>query len=382
MKNPLARGNHKKKYSLGKAFDLVASLVFGAHKRRRPYKEKQVQELLNQRFPEESVSFRKRTKGTWICWFEDMPEVIFGVRVATGGGDPVPMLHSYLSCNDREVFWRHYIEKYCQGGGTLDAWQVTKMRSGETYLAFSYTTVREVRRAIGQLRMLCQWGQTQLHWDRAEIQRECCIFCTFRGGPLPDVSPLRHTSRVQPRVDLDKLLQECIDVIEEYHAFYLLPSADFTQEELLAYAVEKWNWEDMQGSPAYVWKGEEKLPLKMFSGIPIYGRSDCWPEVSCGWLYMMALRLGIDVEGTPEHFQFTGADGETYEFSYLFFHDVEVTQYGQKKAVRRVWYYLRGGVRVEQEMWKYANKGRVMPQIEISHSVSDAMLGIRLEYTK
>ena len=95
----------------------------------------------------------------------------------------------------------------------------------------------------------------------------------------------------------------------------------------------------------------------------------------------MAVRLGFDVRGTPEDFAFTGVDGRNYRFSYQFFRDIEVSQYGGRKAVKRVWHYLREEDVIAPETWKIANRGRVMPCVEISREVEEEMLGIRLEYS-
>lgn len=369
-----------KKISVGRILMLAACGILGSRKSRRSFRDEEVRQLLTERFPGEKVSFRKAGGGRWKCWFDDLPEAAFPVRVARRGGDPVPAFHFCLSCGDGEAIWRYYVERYRKEAGCLDAWDIAKLETGETYLTLAYACVQDIRRGTEQLEAFYRWGARQPHWDRVFRQKDACIFCVFQGGPLPGVSPLNHKYYTRPRESPDRLLERCAGVLREYYAYYLLPSPDFSQEELLAYAAEKWNWEAMRGAPKDVYRGDERLPPGMFSGVWIYGQSNRWPEVSIGGLYIMAVRLGFDVRGTPEDFAFTGVDGRNYKFSYQFFRDIEVSQYGGRKAVKRVWHYLREEDAIAPETWKIANRGRVMPCVEISREVEEEMLGIRLEY--
>lgn len=369
-------GKDRKRRS-GLGLLLAACGIFCTRRGRGEFGDEQVRQLLEKRFPGERISFRKSGGMRWNCWFDDLPEAVFPVRVARGGGDPVPAYHYYLSCRDGEALWRYYVEGYW---GSLDAWDIVKLETGETYLKLHYAALREVRRGMEQLEAFYRWGAERPHWDRVMAQREACIFCLFQGGPLPGVSPLDHQYNTRPSEDPGRLLERCTGVLQEYYAYYLLPSPDFSREELLTYAAEKWNWERMRGAPKAVCRGEERLPPAMFSGVWIYGRRDRWPEICFAGVYLMACRLGFKVEGTPEHFSFSGADGKGYEFSYQFFRDVEVVQYGGRRAVRRVWHYYREGAAVLPETWKFANKGRIMPSVEISRKTGEEMLGVQLVY--
>ena len=375
----------KKKYSVFGALAGLMGLVSvltNIYEYRGPYTNEQVQALLNNRFPGEAVSFQKKSKKVWNCWFDDLPEVIFQVKEATGGGDPVPAFYSYLACNASNVIWRHYVELYCEKTGNLDRWNISNLDTGETCFYLSYTTVEEASQAAEQLRAFYEWGMEQPHWEHMAARCPASIFCTFEGNKLPGVNPLRHNYSQRPGESCDKLLEHCKDVIQEYYACYLLPCTDFTQEELLSYAEKKWNWTELRGAPEQVLRGEDQLPLGMFSGIKIHGKAHAYAGVSFGGLYVMVSRLGFEAEGTPEHFTFKGADGSVYEFSYNFCYETDISRYSSRKRVVTVWYYLCDGVRVERETWEYGMSGRILPEAKVSGKAAEAMLGIQLIYTQ
>ena len=60
-------------------------------------------------------------------------------------------------------------------------------------------------------------------------------------------------------------------------------------------------------------------------------------------LYEMLVRLDMPVEGTPEHFWFTGVDGAEYEFSYDFHREA----HSKEDETHIIWYFLRNGYMVD-----------------------------------
>lgn len=377
--NPLPDGRKKEPNFTGTVLKCAASLLFS--RRGRNYRDADVRALLDRRFPGEKVSFRRRGKNRWLCWFDDLPEAVFPIQRAVSGGDPVPACRSYLACLERDALWRYYMGLYRKEWGSLDAWRITELGTGETYLKCDYAALREVRRAAEQLEALYRWGAGQPHWDLVVRPAAPCIFCTFRGGPLPPVNT-GYTQNLYPGQSVKDLLARCGELVREYYACYLLPCPDFTREELLDYARERWDWEKLRFRPESVRRGEEELPLGMFSGILPHGIGRFASEVNIGHLYVLAQRLGFGAEGAPEHFSFRGADGSRYEFSYDFFRDMDITKYHRGASVRRVWYYLRDGRSVEPELWRYAGRGRDLPVVDIAGKTGEDMLGIRLTFPK
>lgn len=360
---------------LGGALVLAALGLGGCVDDRGPYTTKQVEALLAERFPGEAVSFKRISKDVWDCWFEDAPEVVFQVQVAVGGGDPVPALYTYLSCNVQDVFWRYFVDTYTAQAGSLDSWQITRLESGETYLKFTYTNMTQVRQAATELAAFYAWGQSQPHGKYLQSAH-----CLFAGGALPDFNPLEYDYEQRPTEPCDRMLEACADTIRDYYAYYLLACADFSQDELLAYAAAKWDWTTWYNSPDSVWRGEEELPLDLFAGIYIH-RHYSSPMVSFGGVYVLANRLGLAVSGTPEHFSFIGTDGKRYEFCYDFYHEVDTAPHGSSKpSFKTMWYYFCDGERVEPEPYLYTRSGTPRPEAALNRAVSEKMLGIRFVY--
>jgi len=380
--------NQDRKKKKNPVFEVLAGLVglvtilTSCYEYRGPYTNEQVQELLDNRFPGEAITFKKKSNKVWNCWFDDLPEAVFQVREAKGGGDPVPAFYSYLACNASDVLWRYYVELYCEKTGSLDCWNISNLDSGETCFYLSFTTVKEISQAMEQLKAFYEWGVEQPHWEHMTARCSDRIFCTYEGDKLPAVSPLRHNYNQRPGKDCDKLLEHYQDVIQEYYAYYLLPCTEFTQEELLSYAEKAWDWTELRGAPERVLRGEEQLPLEMFSGVKIYGRANCYAKVSFGGLYVMVSRLGLEVSGTPDHFAFKGANGSIYEFSYDFCYETDISRTSSKERIVTVWYYLCDGARVERETWEYGTSDRILPEAKVSGKEAEAMLGIQLIYTE
>lgn len=66
-------------------------------------------------------------------------------------------------------------------------------------------------------------------------------------------------------------------------------------------------------------------------------------HISYGGLYELLVRLDMAVEGTPEHFWVTGADGAEYEFSYDFHREAR----SKEDETHIIWYFLRNGYMVD-----------------------------------
>lgn len=73
--------------------------------------------------------------------------------------------------------------------------------------------------------------------------------------------------------------------------------------ELAEFAQERWDRDAMSVCPQ-VRDGEEQVSAELFARI---GADHL--RISYGGLHEMLRRLDMAVEGTPEHFWFTGADG-------------------------------------------------------------------------
>ena len=80
----------------------------------------------------------------------------------------------------------------------------------------------------------------------------------------------------------------------------------------------------------------------------------CYPELvlcdtggmSFGCLYEVLKREEIPVTGTPEEFTFTNTDSEVCSFSYAYKEPLLVTDYGEKKKLSDIFYYLSNGNQV------------------------------------
>lgn len=312
------------------------------------FTSRQAREHLENRYPGEAIQMRKRGLNNWVCWFEDLPEAVFQISIATRGGDPVPAYHNVLSSNAPEVVWNYYLNSYLKEGGCLDAWEIQRARmDGSAYLSLEYTSMEQVRTASEQLQAFYRWTEGKPH--RAFLQAGSYYF-SFADSLLPwdSLSDSIRVCTQGPEDSLDDITAQCAGKLMEYYAFYNLSCADFTREELAAFAAERWDWVTMDGL-LYIWEGEEPFPAERFAGIGADHRL-----ISYGGLYEMLIRLGMEVEGTPEHFSFIGADGAAYEFSYDFCREVRPTR---EKDPHITWYYLRNGYMVDntnERLWDHS----------------------------
>lgn len=302
------------------------------------FTSEQAREHLENRYPGEEIEMRANGLNTWLCWFKDLPEAKFRVEMVTRGGDPVPYYHNRLDSNAPDAVWTYYLDAYRKEGGNLDAWETGRGKwTGETYMELAYTSMAQVRAAAEQLRAFYDWTEGRPH---REFLAEG-LYTFLISDLLPWKTCIADSIQVctQGRDDsVADVISQCAGALMEYYAFYGLPCDDFTAEELAEYARECWDWDTMSGCPE-VWSGEDRIPGALFAGI---GADHL--HISYGGLYEMLVRLDMAVEGTPEHFWVTGADGAEYEFSYDFHREARS---GEDKT-HITWYFLRNGYMVDR----------------------------------
>ena len=321
---------------------LLVLLLGGCYEYRGPYTKADVREMLEGRYPGEDIHIRGSGLQTWNCWFGAVPEAVFQVRVGWGGGDPVPAFYSKLVSNEEEVLPAYYLEQYQREGGSLDAWELY----GDI-LDTQYASMAEAVLALEQLSAFFFWVEGKplvqlLPKGQYKFQPEL---------PWRTYSPQFHNFSdmvVHGLGDQAETVEEALaDSVKKYYAFYQLPCEEFSQEELEEYALEAWPW----APKPKVRRREEVLPPELLAGVGLESG-----VVSYGGLYTLLNRLGFDIEGTAEHFSFTGADGHSYEFSYDFWAEKEMDWTNNRTITLPVWHHLRDGypVGVEDETgWMY-----------------------------
>jgi len=325
------------------------------------FTDEQAREHLERRYPGQEIEMQAKGLNTWDCWFEDLPEVVFQVEMVKRGGDPVPAYHNTLDSNAPDAVWTYYLETYQAEGGSLDAWEIGRVKWSDTpYMQLEYTAIGQARQAAEQLRAFYDWAEDRPH---AEFLGEGSYYYQFAGSlPWDSISDKIDVCTQGPEDSLEDVVGQCADALIEYYAFYNLPCEDFTAEELADYAAQRWDWKTMDGCPE-VWNGKEQIPGELFAGIGVDHLN-----ISYGGLYEMLTRLDWNVDGTPEHFSFTGADGAEYEFSYEFSREERVSE----EKTHITWYFLRNGYMVDctsERLWDHSwwNYGPLM-RLEMGQS--------------
>lgn len=317
----------KKLIAAGLACLLLALSLAGCYEYRGPYTQADVEEYLAGSFPGEAVHVQPKGLQSWECWFDELPEAVFQVWVGRGGGDPVPMFYSKLVSDAAEVIPAYYLEQYQEEAGSLDAWELHK-----TALSAQYTSMADAARALEQLSALYAWVEgrplAQLTPAGRYHYRPDLPWRTYS----PEFHSFEESITQGPQDQPEAVRQALEDSVKKYHAFYCLPSDEFTQKELEAYAAQAWPWSPR---PA-VRRGEDPLPPELLAGV---GQES--GVISYGGLYTLLTRLDFDVEGTAEHFTVTGADGHAYEFSYDFWEEREMDWANNETITLPVWYHLR-----------------------------------------
>lgn len=316
---------------------LAALLLSGCNEGPWQFSDEQAREHLESRYPGERIEMRAQGRNTWLCWFEDLPDATFQVKMVRRGGDPVPAYHNVLDSNAPDAVWTYYLDTYRKEGGNLDAWETGKATwSDAACVELEYTSMDQVKRAAEQLRAFYAWTEGRPH--REFLAKGQYYFLISDLLPWQtSISDRINVCAQGPEDSADDVIGQCAQALMEYYAFYNLPCGDFTAEELENFATRRWDWETMD-SRWEVWDGEKQLPSQMFTGIGADYRC-----ISYGGLYRLLTRLGMEVDGTPDHFSVTGQDGAEYEFSYDFCREARS---GENKT-HITWYFLRNGYMVD-----------------------------------
>ena len=341
------------------AFCLLLALLPSCGDHWRPHTRREVLAYVAEQFPGEQVTVAKdftnpmldngetSSERIWDCWFDDLPDVVFHVRSRRLSASDVPIL-DYSLANDRDrVFWDYYIGLYRAGVGQLSFWDT----AADGDLGFQFSSMADVPQAAEQLRAFYSWFEEQPH---AGQPRYATI--GLDGLPLPAGYPiiLRTTlntpsalianprATFQDPADMEEL---CAGMLKTYYTFYRLPCPDFPQGELEAFAHASWDsaWTEGESRTTvpHLFQNGQAVPVELFSGIgvvPWAGSGLQFSYLSCGGLFEVLARLGLEPEGGPETFTVTGADGAFYEFSYRF------TDTGGDGS----WYYKRDGELIQR----------------------------------
>lgn len=118
--------------------------------------------------------------------------------------------------------------------------------------------------------------------------------------------------------------------------------ADFTDQEIKAIVSDSNNVERL----GMVKDGKTVMYDDLIANGVGYG-------VSFGSLYEVLKREGIDVNGTDQHYSFTGKDGHVYEISYDF-NDLETEYYKNNDGeMIKGYYYLKDGEKTAMYAYNY-----------------------------
>ena len=364
----------------------LLSLLSGCGDHWRPHTRREVLNFIQAKFPGESITVSKDYNNpiwengkqspfrVWDCWFDDLPEVVFHVASSYNTDGPVPYM-DYSLRHDRDiVFWSYYLEQYQSEAGSLDLWDATPYAS----LAFHFSSMTDVSRAAEQLRAFFGWYEAQPHAGQARSAN-----CYLDGLPLPSDNPVTeyiylHTAAVlaaNPNLsfgyDVTDMETQCAYMVKSYYAFYHLPSPDFSEEEITAFAQENWalSWTEgvERSTVPYLRRDGESIPTEFFSGVavqPYAGSGLEFSYISYGGLFELLTRLDLAPEGGPERFTVTGADGAFYEFSY------DLTDTDKNETV---WFHTRNGEPVKRSVH---GEGFGKPILRVSGEVFQAVTGL------
>lgn len=326
----------------------------------RPHTRREVLAYVAEQFPGEQVTVAKdftnplldngtpSSERIWDCWFDDLPDVVFHVRSRRLSASDVPIL-DYSLVNDRDrVFWDYYIGQYRAGADQLSFWDI----AADGNLDLQFSSMADVPQAAEQLRTFYSWYEAQPH---AGQPRYATV--GLNGLPLPAGYPITRRTSINtpsasianPRAafhdpaDMEEL---CAGMLKTYYTFYHLSCPDFSQEELDAFSHSAWDsaWTEGESRTTvpHLSQDGRAVPVELFSGIgvvPWAGSGLQFSYLSCGGLFEVLARLGLEPEGGPEAFTVTGADGAFYEFSYLF---------TDTDGYRIQWYYKRNGEPIQR----------------------------------
>ena len=195
-------------------------------------------------------------------------------------------------------------------------------------LSLKFSSMEQVYPAAEQLQALYDWYTGRPHSGEVPLAS-----CELTDLPLP-VWHLDDSVSVRAEYDnWDSTRQyvesACASRLKYCYGFYRLPCPDFTPEQMEKYARWVWPWNDRYPFPESVWYRGEQAPKDTFAGIGVEGSFVSWAG-----FYEILSRLDYPLEGTADHFTFTGQDGCRYEFSYAFC---------REEDSETQWYFTRDG---------------------------------------
>ena len=134
----------------------------------------------------------------------------------------------------------YYLDAYRAEGGSLDAWTFEEGKwDNDTYLSVAYETMETARQAAGQLDSFFRWAEGRPHTDLLGTGG----YDLYMETGLPWKTDRTWEQRICSQGigdSLEEVLAQCAEPLLAYHAYYRLPTDDFTQEELDAFAEEAW----------------------------------------------------------------------------------------------------------------------------------------------
>lgn len=342
------------------------------------YSTTNIKEYLAETFPNEEIEIKSgsRLSRKWECYFVDLPDVVFQVEtVKSHSLGPIPISRYVLNNNAQIILCQYWSSVYKSEENELDIWEEV-LENSEAMFRITYKNRNEAEEAIAQFRDFYDWAVQQPHGELAKnlfpeysFQPESSYIaaavnaCTNYEG---------QTSVIKWDETDEELLIRCEEVLLEYGAFLNLSSTGYSSEQLKEYAKNIWNWEEksMVNQGEFYLNGNP-IPYNIFSGIAYDILAD-EPVITYGGLYELLIRLQIIPTGTPEHFYFTGVDGQQYEFSYNFLEEEEKENSSGISWIEQTWYYLKNGIKI------IISELSEMPVISIKSDAFESMTGISL----
>ena len=331
-----------------------------------PHTRREAAEWFRKNIADETVAVSKEytereneegyTERVWTAHLKDLPEVEFKL-VSTGY---YSLFFSYKMETDYDlVMGEYYLDRFLEGNpGALDRFEISPDRyTDELTLYAVYDTPSEIESLCHNIQRLDDYLASQEHPCRmtyALSYREPLtlpeIFPSAEEIPLSD-APLpetyvyvtggstNNTGYAVKNNDPDP------DGTEESVSEQLRSAAENT---LTLYVLTYRTGMDLCTEEALENVAKKNSDYRFTLTRP--GRPDiCYPELilstsdsmSFGCLYEVLLREGCyNVQGTPEEFSFTGADGTAYSFSYSYRTKPRQSAYGD--YLSEYYYYCSG----------------------------------------
>lgn len=310
-----------------------------------------VMALLEKEFPGDDIvlSSRPKTEGLineiqyWDVYFEDEPNITFTVRrgrsrIMNGRKLNGEKLFTSVRIDYNSVFTKHYFSSYFG-----EEQQRYKLRTGigrelkdreewdldEAVLGIAGMDKKDVNEVSESLRGFAGYVEAARHPTKFNLILRF-NYPLEDEGDLPCFVQLPASEK-----EIYEQLNE-FAVICQLQNYFALEEAEYKKAlGDSCFAVRRLNGE---------WVEYPELPVN-FRGEET--------SVTIGALYQLAVGEGFEVEGSPEHFWFTGAEGDEYEFSYGIYEDARAyvhnmafkREYNRKGYYYnpREYYYLKNG---------------------------------------